>query len=93
MRMSAALRQRTRLCAERSVDLAADQNERGDQSAEQDELGLEVHRHGIVDDADDRRRGADPDEEGAGRERLDGAERKADDEPGERGEVRRSSAR
>ena len=85
--MGAALRQRPGLGAERSVDAPADQDERRDQPAEQDELQDEAQGQDITDRADDRRRGAEPDEKGARRERLDGAQDESADQPAERDEV------
>ena len=48
---------------------------------------MRLYRDEIADCPDEQRRRADPDEEGAGRERFDRAKRGAADEPGQRIEM------
>ena len=87
--MRAALWQRPGPLVERSVDPPADKNQRRHQNGEQDELRDEAHRQEVVHGSDDRRRGAEPNEKCAGRERLDRAENEPRDEPGERDQMGR----
>jgi hypothetical protein len=83
------LRQRPGPFVERPVDPPADKNQRRHQNGEQDELRDEAHRQEVVQGADDRRSGAEPNEEGAGRECLDRAENKPRDKPREPDEMGR----